>query len=58
MLWSTDDFDFGGHGRVYHQGYDTEGVDQFVSKFLLYLPNRCAIVFKMEVGGREAEGER
>lgn len=21
VLWSTDDIDFGGHGRIYHQGY-------------------------------------
>lgn len=47
MLWSTDDFQFGGHGRVAHQSYDTEEVDKFVSKFLLYLPNRCAVIFKM-----------
>jgi 1,4-alpha-glucan branching enzyme len=47
VLWSTDDGDFGGHGRVYHQAYKTEKVDDFVSKFLLYLPNRCAIIFNI-----------
>ncbi len=49
VLWSTDDEQFGGHCRVAHQSYKTEEMDKFVSKFLLYLPNRCAVVFKIEV---------
>lgn len=47
VLWSTDDFQFGGHGRVHHLSYPTEKVDEFCSKFLFYLPNRSATVFKV-----------
>ena len=42
---STDDFCFGGHGRVYHQSYQTiekEGK----TGVLLYLPSRTAVVLK------------
>lgn len=49
VIFSTDDFDFGGHGRVAHQSYETQEVDKFCSKFLLYIPNRSAIVFKMSI---------
>lgn len=47
VVMSTDDFDFGGHGRVHHIEYDTSKVDDFCSKVKLYLPNRTAIVFEM-----------
>ncbi len=40
VVMSTDNFCFGGHGRVYHQAYTAEGSLQ------LYLPNRTAIVLK------------
>ncbi len=42
---STDDFCFGGHGRVYHQTYET--VEQNgQTGILLYLPSRTAIVLE------------
>ena len=49
VILSTDDFDFGGHGRVHHLEYDTTKVDDFCSKVKLYLPNRTAIVFAVIV---------
>ncbi len=49
VIFSTDDLEFGGHGRVHHLEYDTVKVDDFCSKFLLYIPNRSAIVFKILV---------
>jgi len=49
VVLSTDDFDFGGHGRVHHLEYDTTKVDDFCSKVKLYLPNRTAIVFEVIV---------
>ena len=49
VILSTDDLEFGGHGRVHHLEYDTVKVDDFCSKFLLYIPNRSAIVFKIFV---------
>jgi len=47
VVLSTDDLDFGGHGRVHHLEYDTTKVDDFCSKVKLYLPNRTAIVFEI-----------
>lgn len=47
VIFSTDDLDFGGHGRVHHLEYDTTKVDDFCSKVKLYIPNRTAIVFKI-----------
>lgn len=46
VLWSTDDFQFGGHGRVAHQAYSVTEVDKFCSQFLMYLPSRCAVIFE------------
>ncbi len=40
VVMSTDDFCFGGQGRVYHQTYTAE------NSFRLYLPSRTAIVLK------------
>ena len=42
---SSDDFCFGGHGRVYHQSYQTIERDGKIG-ILLYLPNRTAIILK------------
>ena len=40
VVMSTDDFAFGGQGRVYHQTYTADALLQ------LYLPSRTAIVLK------------
>ena len=42
VVMSTDDFCFGGQGRVYHQKY-TAGDERF---FQMYLPSRTATVLK------------
>ena len=43
MIMSTDDFCYGGFGRVYHQRYSTVTENgNFGIK--LYLPNRTAVV--------------
>jgi 1,4-alpha-glucan branching enzyme len=47
VILSTDDLEFGGHGRVHHLEYDTVKVDDFCSKLKLYIPNRTAIVLKI-----------
>ena len=46
VVMSTDDYCFGGHGRVYHQTYQAEKQPDGRIGFQLYLPNRTAIVFK------------
>ena len=45
VVMSTDDFCFGGQGRVYHQSYETVEMDGKPG-LLLYLPNRTAIVLE------------
>ena len=46
VLFSSDDYQFGGHGRVYHQTYKaTKQADGRIG-FQIYLPNRTAIVFR------------
>ncbi len=45
VVMSTDDFCFGGFGRVYHQDYTTT-VQDGNAGILLYLPPRTAIVLK------------
>ncbi len=47
VLWSTDDTQFGGHGRVTKQKYDLNKIDSFTSSFGLYLPTRTAIVINL-----------
>ena len=45
IVMSTDDFCFGGFGRVYHQTYET--VEQNgQTGLLLYLPSRTAFVLE------------
>ena len=48
VLMSTDDHQFGGHGRVSHHSYSVTKIDEFISKFSLYVPSRCAIVFQLQ----------
>ena len=45
VLLSTDDFRFGGQGRIWHQTYHTEERDGKVG-ICLYLPSRTAVVLK------------
>lgn len=47
VILSTDDKETGGHGRVTHQTYNVTKIDEFVGKFTLYVPSRCAIVFHL-----------
>ena len=46
VLFSTDDYQFGGHGRVYHQTYKATKQEDGRIGFRIYLPNRTAIVFR------------
>ncbi len=45
VLFSTDDYCYGGQGRVYHQKYQACKESDGRMGFRVYLPNRCAIVF-------------
>ncbi len=53
----SDDFDFGGFGRVYHMSYPTKTFDgrHYVE---LYLPSRCAVVLKEHVAKKEKPKRR
>ncbi len=44
---STDDFCFGGHGRVWHQSYETVKREGKIG-ILLYLPNRTGVILKKQ----------
>ncbi len=48
VILSTDDQNTGGHQRVHHQTYSVTKIDEFVGKFTLYVPSRCAIVFHLQ----------
>ena len=43
---STDDFCFGGQGRIYHQTYTAQRQEDGKLGFRLYLPSRTAVVLK------------
>ena len=43
---STDDFRFGGQGRIYHQTYTSQRQEDGRLGFRLYLPSRTAVVLK------------
>ena len=45
VVMSTDDFCFGGQGRIYHQSYSTVERDG-KQGILLYLPSRTAVMLK------------
>ena len=49
---STDDFCFGGQGRIYHQCYSTVEKDGRPG-ILLYLPSRTAVILKKKQGEKE-----
>ena len=45
VIMSTDDFCFGGLGRIYHQRYETIEQDGKIG-IRMYLPNRTAAVLR------------
>ena len=47
VVMSTDDFCFGGFGRVYHQAYETVTENGRIG-IRLYLPSRTAVVLRMQ----------
>ena len=51
VVMSTDDFCYGGFGRVYHQRYETCEQDGNYG-IKLYLPNRTGVVLKLCRGGQ------
>ena len=46
VILSTDDYCYGGHGRVYHQVYTATKQPDGRIGFQVYLPNRSALVLK------------
>ena len=46
VIFSSDDYQFGGHGRVYHQTYTATKQENGKPGFKIYLPNRTAIVLR------------
>ena len=46
VVQSTDDFCFGGQGRIYHQSYRAEKQPDGSVGFRLYLPSRTAVVLE------------
>ena len=46
VIFSSDDYQFGGHGRVYHQIYTATKQENGKPGFQIYLPNRTAIVLR------------
>ena len=45
VIFSSDDFCYGGEGRIYHQSYRAEKLDGKWG-IRLYLPSRTAVVLK------------
>ena len=46
VIMSTDDFCYGGEGRVYHECYEAKRCSDGTYGFQIYLPNRTATVFR------------
>ena len=46
VLLSSDDFCFGGQGRIYHQSYMAQTQPDGRTGFCIYLPSRTAVVLK------------
>ena len=46
MCFTSDDFDYGGHGRVYHQDYETHTRADGTPVLQIYLPCRTAVVLQ------------
>ena len=47
-VFSTDDYCFGGQGRIAHESYKARTLDDGKVGFEIYLPVRCAVVLKIE----------
>ena len=50
VVMSTDDYCFGGQGRIYHQSYTACVEEDGRTGFRLYLPSRTAVVLKKKKG--------
>jgi 1,4-alpha-glucan branching enzyme len=48
VVLSTDDYRFGGHGRVAHEEYKAKKTEGGKIGFNIYLPARSAVVMKVE----------
>jgi 1,4-alpha-glucan branching enzyme len=48
VVLSTDDYRFGGHGRIAHEEYKAKKTESGKIGFNIYLPARSAIVMKVE----------
>ncbi len=46
VIFSSDDFCFGGQGRIYHQEYDACRQEDGRCGLLIYLPSRTAVILK------------
>ena len=46
VILSSDDYCFGGQGRIWHQTYKAEKQEDGKLGFKMYLPSRTAVVFK------------
>ena len=46
VMMSTDDFCYGGDGRIYHQSYEARKSEDGTYGFQIYLPSRTAVVFR------------
>jgi 1,4-alpha-glucan branching enzyme len=46
VIMSTDDFCYGGEGRIYHECYAATRQDDGTYGFPIYLPSRTAVVFR------------
>ena len=47
-MLSTDDYCFGGQGRIAHESYKAKKTDGGKIGFNIYLPARSALVMKVE----------
>ena len=47
-VFSTDDYCFGGQGRIAHESYKARTLNDGKVGFEIYLPARCAVVLKTE----------
>ncbi len=46
VILSTDDYCYGGHGRIWHQSYTAELQENGKPAIRLYLPSRTAVILK------------
>ncbi len=46
VIMSTDDFCYGGDGRIYHQSYEAIKLSEGKYGIQIYLPSRTAVVFR------------